>query len=89
MNLFDVNVLVYAHREDTPGHSQYRRFLEAEINSGAPFALAGIVLSGFLRIVTHPKIFKPPTPLKDAAFYANQLAQHPNAVFLSQVCRLQ
>ena len=82
MNLFDVNVLVYAHREDAPGHSQYRRFLEGEINGGAPFALAGIVLSGFLRIVTHPKIFNPPTPLNEAILFANQLAQHPNAVFL-------
>ena len=82
MKLFDVNLLVYAHREDAPNHLQYRELLEHEINSGEPFALATIVLSGFLRIVTHPRIFDPPSPLKEAILFANQVSQHPNAVFL-------
>lgn len=81
MKLFDVNVLVYAHREDAPEHIRYRDYLEREINTGEVFALTRFILSGFLRIVTHPKIFVPPTPLKDALFFANQLASHPHAVF--------
>ena len=82
MNLFDVNVLVYAHREDTPEHSRYRDYLESQINGGESFALTRFILSGFLRIVTHPNVFTPPTPLNEALLFANQLARHPQAVFL-------
>jgi len=36
MFLMDVNVLVYAHREDTPDHLAYREWLESVINGNAP-----------------------------------------------------
>ena len=35
MFLMDVNVLVYAHREDTPDHLTYREWLESVINGDA------------------------------------------------------
>lgn len=54
MLLRDVNILVYAHREDAPNHAMYREWLEALINSDAAYAVSELVLSGFLRIVTHP-----------------------------------
>lgn len=59
MVLLDVNVLVYAHREDSPDHLSYRRWLEQLINSDHPYGLADLVLSGFLRVVTHPQVFHP------------------------------
>ena len=37
MFLMDVNVLVYAHREDAVNHSAYRQWLESIINGQAPF----------------------------------------------------
>jgi len=37
----------------------------------------------FLRIVTHPKIFNPPSRLEDALIFSNQLRNHPNTVILS------
>ena len=82
MKLFDVNVLVYAHREDSPNHIQFKRMLVDELDSGKVIALTSFILSGFLRIVTHPKIFNPPTPLDQALAFANQLARHPHTVFL-------
>ena len=57
MFLMDVNVLVYAHREDTLEHSAYREWLESTINDTVPYGYSELVLSGFLRIVTHPRIF--------------------------------
>jgi len=46
----DVNVLVYAHREDTVDHTLYRQWLERILLSGQPYAISDHVLSGFLRI---------------------------------------
>ena len=55
MFLMDINVLVYAHREDAANHLAYRQWLESVINGRGSFAYSELVLSGFLRIVTHPK----------------------------------
>ena len=65
MVLLDVNVLVYAFREDCQDHKKYRDWLEDALNGGR-VAVSELVLSGVLRIATHPKIFRPPTPLAQA-----------------------
>jgi uncharacterized protein len=83
MILFDVNVLVYAHRADTPNHDAYRTWLEKVINGNAAYGVSDIVLSGFLRVVTHPRVFDPPSRLDDALTFAEQVRQQPNAVVLS------
>jgi len=60
MQLPDINVLIYAHRQDAPEHDRYAAWLRALVEAPEPFAVAEIVLAGFLRIVTNPKIFRPP-----------------------------
>ena len=57
MILMDVTILVYAHREDTPEHPAYRDWVEDTINNGGAYGVSELVLSGFLRVVTHPKVF--------------------------------
>ena len=52
MILADVNVLVYAHRTDAPGHAAYRKWLEELINSDQAYGFSDLVLSRFLRVVT-------------------------------------
>ena len=49
MILPDVNVLVYAHREDTLDHRAYRDWLESAVNSDAAFGMSDLVISGFVR----------------------------------------
>lgn len=83
MLLCDVNVLVYAHRIDAPGHEAYREWLEQVINSNAAYAVSDIVLSGFLRVVTHPRVFDPPSRLEDALAFAEQIRNQANAVLLT------
>ena len=75
MLLPDVNVLVYAHREDAGAHVAHRQWLQQLLNGDEAYGLASIVLSGFLRIVTHPKVFMKPTPLVDALAFAAQLRE--------------
>ncbi len=80
MRLVDVNVLVYAFREDAPGHVEYRAWLEGLISSDEAYAVSDHVLAGFLRIVTHPRIFHPPAPLELAIAFATAFRDAPNAV---------
>jgi toxin-antitoxin system PIN domain toxin len=80
MILLDVNVLVYAFREDSPEHTAYATWLSEQINSSAPYGYSEIVLSGFLRIVTHPRIYNPPSRIEKALLFAQQLIDQENAV---------
>jgi hypothetical protein len=80
MRLVDVNVLVYAFREDAPSHAEYRGWLEALAASDEAFAVSDQVLAGFLRIVTHPKVFHPPAPLDAALAFVAAVREQPNAV---------
>lgn len=82
MLLCDVNVLVYAHRSDAPNHEAYRDWLENVISGSAAYAVSDIVLSGFLRVVTHPRVFEPPSTLQEALTFAKQIYSQPNAVWL-------
>lgn len=74
----DVNILVYAHREETPQHKKYSDWLVKTIDSDEPFALSELVVSGFLRIVTNPRIFKPHTPTTIALNFIEQITAQPN-----------
>jgi uncharacterized protein len=58
----DVNVLLYAFREDSERHADYHAWLQNALNGTEPVALFEPVLSAVLRIATHPAIFKPPSP---------------------------
>ncbi len=80
MILPDVNVLVYAYREDAPKHERYRRWLERVLGGPEAYGLSDLVLAGFLRVVSHPRVFSPPSPLEHALGFAEALLAHPNCV---------
>jgi len=80
MILTDVNVLVYAHRTDAPGHAAYREWLEELINGDQAYGFSDLVLSGFLRVVTHPRVFNPPSDLASGLAFAQIIRGQPNAV---------
>lgn len=48
-----------------------------------PYGIAELVLSGFLRVVTHPKVFTRPTPLSHAIAFCETLRSQPNATVLA------
>jgi toxin-antitoxin system PIN domain toxin len=47
-----------------------------------PFAISESVLHGFIRIVTNPKIFRPPTPMAKAFQFVDALLERPNCVLM-------
>ncbi len=80
MIFLDVNVLIYAHRQDLPEHEVYRAWLEKTLTGEAAFGVPGEVASGFVRIVTNRRVFSAPTPLDDALRFVEILRQRPNFV---------
>lgn len=76
----DVNVLVYAHRPESPDHERHRDWLELARAGREPVGLPGVTASGFLRVVTHPKIFREPSPLAVALDFLGALRDSPTIV---------
>jgi hypothetical protein len=62
----DTNLLVYAHRADSPFHRTARELLETLRSSPAPWAIPWPCVHEFMSIVTHARVFRHPTPLATA-----------------------
>jgi uncharacterized protein len=77
MQLVDVNVLVYAFRKDSPRHDDYASWLQELVGGDRPFGIPNLVLNGFLRIVTHPRVFTVPTPIDEALVFVEKLRESP------------
>lgn len=87
MILPDVNVLVHAFHAASPDHAPYRAWLARVIERDEPFAVSELVLSGFVRVVTHPRVFDPPVPVADALAFVDALLGQPNAVVVRPSAR--
>jgi len=80
----DSNLLVYAHREDSPWHdAAYARILELA-EGRAPWALLWPCIHEFLAIVTHPGIYNPPTPLEKPTDQVEAWLESPSLVLLAE-----
>jgi len=66
MILPDINLLIYAFNDGTPEHVQAKQWWEELMNGTTPVALPWLVSSGFIRLVTHPKILNHPMPVPHA-----------------------
>lgn len=80
----DTNILVYAHREDSPWHDAAYRCLENLAEGRAPWAIPWACIHEFLAIVTHPRIYDPPTPLRLALEQVDAWIESPSLVLLSE-----
>jgi len=80
----DSNILVYAHREDSPWHAAAFECLGALAESRDPWAIPWPCLHEFLAITTHPRIYKPPTPLESAVDQVDAWLESPSLVLLSE-----
>lgn len=63
MFTIDTNVLVYAHREEFGVHDKAKKLLNKIAQSYDPWVLLWPCIYEFIRIITHPKLFHPPTPV--------------------------
>lgn len=80
----DTNILVYAHREDSPWHvTAYQRLTELA-QGRSLWAIPWACLFEFLAIITHPRIYQPPTPLELALDQIEAWIESPSLVLLSE-----
>ncbi|HEU4385390.1 MAG TPA: TA system VapC family ribonuclease toxin [Anaeromyxobacteraceae bacterium] len=80
----DTNVLVYARREEAPFHAQARRLLTELAEGDSPWALPWPCVYEFLRVVTHPRVFQPPTDLEVALEDLASLFESPSLALLGE-----
>ncbi len=85
MNAVDTNILIYAHRDDAPHHAIAKKFLTDLANSHQTWSIPWHCVHEFLCIVTHPRIFKPPTPLEKAIQQLQALFQCPHMELIGEL----
>src|SRR3990172_768699 len=80
----DTNILVYAHREDSPWHAPAVKTVMGLAEGRAPWAIVWPCLHEFLAIVTHPRIYRPPTPAPIACKQVDAWLESPSLVLLAE-----
>ena len=80
----DTNILVYAHRKDSEWHARASASLRELAEGVAPWAIAWPCAHEFLAIVTHPRIFRAPTPIAAAADQVEAWRESPSLVMLAE-----
>ena len=80
--LADVNIFINAYRDDAADHRRFRSWLESVLSRPEPFGISELVISSFVRVVTHPRIFQGATPLHEALQFSRFLLEQPNAILV-------
>jgi toxin-antitoxin system PIN domain toxin len=78
--LADVNVFLYAHRPESPRHEEHRAWLVSALADSEPFGVSEAVLASFVRIATHPRVYREPTPPAVALAFCDAVLTAPSAV---------
>ncbi|MBM3465283.1 MAG: type II toxin-antitoxin system VapC family toxin, partial [Armatimonadetes bacterium] len=84
MTAVDTNILVYAHREDSPWHERASACLRSLAEGNQPWAIPWPCIHEFLANVTHPRIYKTPTPVELALDQVNAWRESPTLVVLAE-----
>ena len=80
----DSNLLVYAHREDSPWHATALDRLRGLAEGRTPWAIPWPCVHEFLAVVTHPRIYVPPTPLDLALAQVDAWLGSPSLVLIGE-----
>ncbi len=82
MILPDGNVLVHAFRSDSSNHETCATWLDGVVNGDARYGMAPQVLSGVVRITTHPKVFAEPSTLDEVFRFCDSLLAQSHCVVI-------
>jgi len=80
----DTNILVYARREESANHAAAQRLLLRLAEGDEPWALPWPCVYEFLRLVTHPRVFDPPSDLDLALEDLESLFDSPTLSLLGE-----
>lgn len=87
MIALDTNLLVYAHREDSPQHAAALGVLHDLGTGSAAWALPWPCVHEFLAVITHPRIYSPPTDMAVALAAVRALVDLPQVTMLAETPR--
>lgn len=74
----DINLLIYAYNDQASEHAEAKAWWEALLNGKTPVGLTWLAISGFVRLMTHPRVLANPLPVMEAAaIVRGWLAQAP------------
>jgi toxin-antitoxin system PIN domain toxin len=74
----DTNVLIYAHRSESERHAEALRTLKDLAEGDRPWGLPVFCLAEFVRVVTHLRVFTPPSDLRTALDFLDRLLESPS-----------
>lgn len=80
----DTNLLVYAHRRDSSGHEPALECVRSLAEGRGAWAIPWPCLHEFIAIVTHPKIYRPPSTLSEALDQAEGWLESPSLILLGE-----
>lgn len=80
----DTNILVYAHRRDSPWHKVAATAIKGLAEGTATWAVPWHCVHELYAIVTHPRIYAPPTPVPQAARQVELWLASPSVVLLAE-----
>lgn len=80
----DTHILVYAHREDSPWHEPASRCLQELAEGAAPWAIPWPCVHEFFSVVTHPRIYAPPSRVSQAVDQIDAWLQSPTVALLAE-----
>ena len=80
----DTNILVYAHRGDSPFHAVAERRVRELAQGRRPWAVPWPCIHEFVAVVTRPRIYDPPTPLAEALQQVDFWLEAPTLTLLSE-----
>jgi uncharacterized protein len=80
----DTNILVYAHRRDAPFHNAAAASVRELAENRAPWALPWPCLHEFFSVVTHPRIYDPPSTADQAIGQVGAWLESPSAAAISE-----
>lgn len=84
MRAVDTNILVYAHRADSPWHDPAAARVRELAEGPAAWAIPWPCIHEFLAMVTHPRIYRPPTPAAAAIAQVEAWLESPSLVLLGE-----
>lgn len=87
MIAIDTNILIYAHRHDSPHHDAAARVVREITEGSAAWAIPWSCLHEFFSIVTNPRIYVPASTLKEATTQIEHWLESPSLVLLAETDR--
>ena len=79
----DINLLLYAYNDGAQQHESARLWWEGSVNGDESVGIPWIVLTGFVRLITNPRVLSSPATPAEAIGYVQDWLQYPHIIPLN------